>query len=290
MKKILVILEQENQEKYALEKAVLMAKKAGASVHVLICCFQELSWLNNVFGMLENKQVKDKIIEQKQLWWQDYAKPYLNTVLISHELVWDKYFVESIVQHCQQRQYDFLVKKGHHSESFFYTPSDWLLLRKSPIPAYFIIEKDHKAGQSVLLALDLLASSEEKQKLNKKLFAFASDFASKMSLELHCCFAIPLPKVLTDTGFIDADAYIKKATAVSEEKATSLLNDHIPQQNRHIKAGSPDKVITGLAQKIHADVIIIGSMGKKSLPGKIVGTTCENVMHISKKNVLVISL
>ncbi|WDE03440.1 universal stress protein [Thalassomonas viridans] len=291
MKKILVILEQDQEDQYALERAVLMAEKLKARVHVLLCCYQELSWINNVFGMMENIHIKEKIIEQKELWWQDYAKPYINTVLISHEVIWSKYFVESILEHCQTHEYDFYVKRGHRSETLFYTPSDWLLLRKSQIPSYIVVEKERKPADTLLLALDFLASSTEKQQLNKKLLEFARDFADKMAMELHCCFAISPPKVLSDTGFIDPEEYSQKTTAMAQETAGVLLEPYrIAQEHQHIKIGSSHKVIANLAQKLNAGAVIIGSMGKSAMSGKVIGNTCEQVLHISKKDVFVLGL
>jgi len=291
MKKILVILEQDQEDQYALERAVVMAEKLKARVHVLLCCYQELSWVNNVFGMMENIHIKEKIIEQKELWWQDYAKPYINTVLISHEVIWSKYFVDSILEHCQSHEYDFYVKRGHRSETLFYTPSDWLLLRKSQIPSYIVVEKERKAADTLLLALDFLASSDEKQQLNRKLLEFARDFADKMEMELHCCFAIAPPKVLSDTGFIDPEEYAEKATEMAQETAEVLLEPYkIAPENQHIKIGSAHKVIANQAQKLNAGAIVIGSMGKSAMSGKVIGNTCEQVLHISKKDVFVLGL
>jgi universal stress protein E len=292
MTKILVILEQEQESKSALDRALVIAKKTGADIHVLIYCYENLSWMNDVFDMLENLRIKEKIIKHKEIWWQQYIKSYSDTILISHEIVWKKYFVDAVLSHCEAHKYDFYMKKGNRSESFLHTPSDWLLLRESKIPSYIVADQQASTdGKSVLLALDFMASSQEKKELNKKLLTFGYDFAKKMSLPVHCCFAISSPSILTDIGPAEAEQYCKKIEVLATENATSLLEGvNIPAENIHIKVGTPYKVIESISQEHHANIIIIGSMGKKLLTGKVIGNTCEDVLHVTKTDMIVLGL
>ncbi|WP_028865069.1 universal stress protein [Psychromonas aquimarina] len=290
MAKILVILEQEQESKCALDRAIDIAKITGADIHVLIYCYENLSWMNDVFDMIENLRIKDQLIQEKEAWWQKYITAYSNTISITHEVIWEKYFVDAVLTHCEQHEYDFYVKKGRRSESFLHTPSDWLLLRESKIPSYIAAEQQtSNDGKSVLLALDLMASSQEKQKLNQKLLTFGFDFAEKMSLAIHCCFAISPPRILTDIGPDKAQEYCKKIEALACKNANSLLEEfNIPPENIHIKIGAPYEVIDSISCQHHASVVIIGSMGKKLLAGKVIGNTCEEVLHVTKKDMIVL--
>lgn len=296
MKKILVILEQEEEQEVVLERAIAIAEKFNCSIHVLIYGYCELSWVNDVFGMLENTKLKEKLVQHKEDWWQEYSKSYLAKINITHEVIFSKYFVDAILNHCEDHHYDFIVKQGHRSESIFYTPSDWLLLRGSKIPTYLVVSKEAFSKQednnaAVLVALDLLASSEEKQKLNAKLLSVASNFAKKIGGELHCCFAIAVPKVLADIGFIDIEQRSQVLAGLAQEKAKLLLeNYHIAESNIHISIGTPWKVINRQSEMINAGLTIIGSMGKTAIAGKLIGNTCEQVLNSSQKDVLVIGL
>jgi nucleotide-binding universal stress UspA family protein len=291
MKKILVILDQEEEQKHVLERAIVIAEKLGCSIHVLIDGYQELSWLNDVFSMLENKKLKEKIIQHKEDWWAKYSIPYLEKMNITHEIIWSKYFVDSILSHCNDHQYDFIVKKGHKSESIFYTPSDWLLLRRSKVPTYLVINKQTQVHAAVLVALDLLASSAEKQKLNSKLLTVGSEYAANIGCELHCCSAIAIPNMLGDMGFIDDSLRSKELDMLAKERAKPLLENYkIAASNLHIKIGSPWKVINRESESISAGLIVVGSMGKTAVAGKFIGNTCEQVLNSSQKDVLVIGL
>jgi nucleotide-binding universal stress UspA family protein len=289
MKKILVILEQEEEQQYVLERANALAEKLDCSIHVLIYGYQELSWVNDVFSMLENRKLKNKVTQHLEDWWKEYSKPYVGKKKITHEIVWSKYFVDSVLKHCSDRQYDFIVKKGHRSESILYTSSDWLLLRGSEIPTYLVVSKQADINASVLVALDLLASSEEKQALNLKLLSVASDYAKKTGSELHCCFSIAIPKLLENLGFIDVESRSQELGRLAKERAKALLDNYdVAASNLHIKVGTPWEVIKSEADSIKAGLIVVGSMGKTLVAGKFIGNTCEQVLHYSHKDVLVI--
>lgn len=291
MKKILFILEQEEEGRYAIERAIALAEKFDCSIHVLICCYEPLSWVNDIFGMLENVELKEKIIQSRKDWWNVYSKPYVGNTNLSHEIIWSKYFVDAILNHCSTHQYDFIVKKGHSTESIFFTPSDWLLLRRNKIPTYLVLSKQPHINAPILVALDLMASSEAKQTLNSTLLSAANDFSKKTGSELHCCFATPIPPVLSDTGFIDIEQHRQKIEKIAKEKAEILLEDYdIPPSNLHIKIGTPWKVINSKSISVKAGLIIVGSMSKTAVAGKIIGNTCEKVLHSSQKDVMVIGL
>jgi len=291
MKKILVILDQEPEQKQALEKGVLLAQKMSADIHVLIQCYQPLSWVTDVFGMLENKEIKARVLEDREKWWQELSEPYSGAVNMSYEIVWSKYFVDDILSHCDENHYDLLVKKGHRSESILHTPSDWLLFRASKVPVYIVVEQEPSEQRPVLVAIDVMANNEEKQRLNDRLLSVASQYAKQMNTELHCCFAIPLPMVSGGLGVVDIEQQGKDIEESARKEAKELLEDHgIAEQNLHIATGTAWNVIHDFSESLNSGLTVIGSIGRKNIAGKLVGNTCEEYLHISRKDLLVIGL
>ncbi len=291
MKNILVILDKEEDQRYVIDRAVTIAEKLECDIHVLIDGYHELSWVNDVFSMLENIELKKKIIQQIESWWQEYSEPYGDRLTITHEIIWAKYFTDAILKHCVNHQYNFIVKKVHTSESILYTPNDWMLLRRSKIPTYLIVSKKADINACVLVALDLLANSEEKQKLNSTLLSVANDYVTKTGSELHCCFAIAIPKILADMGLIDIERRSQELKAVAQERADILMQSHnIAAANMHIELGTPCEVINRVSETIEGSLNVVGSMGKTTIAGKVIGNTCEQVLNSSKKDVLVVGL
>ena len=57
----------------------------------------------------------------------------------------------------------------------------------------------------------------------------------------------------------------------------------------HVKFGAPEKVIASVATREKADTVVIGSMARKGLKGKLVGNTAEKLTSHLHTDVLIIS-
>lgn len=62
---------------------------------------------------------------------------------------------------------------------------------------------------------------------------------------------------------------------------------HIPESHQHFLIGSPAKKIHELANKIIADLIVIGSHGRSGF-ALLLGSTANSVLHGSKCDVLAV--
>jgi len=54
----------------------------------------------------------------------------------------------------------------------------------------------------------------------------------------------------------------------------------------HLPNGFPDKEIPALAEKIDADLIVMGTVARTGVPGLIIGNKAENILQQSKYSVL----
>jgi universal stress protein E len=46
-----------------------------------------------------------------------------------------------------------------------------------------------------------------------------------------------------------------------------------------IKQGKPDRIIPSIANKLKADAVITGTVGRKGLKGKLLGNTAESILQ-----------
>ena len=140
----------------------------------------------------------------------------------------------------------------------------------------------------MLVAIDVMANNEEKQRLNDKLLSVASQYARQMNTELYCCFAIPLPMMSGGLGAVDIEQQGEQIEASARKEAKELLEDHgIAEQNLHIATGTAWNVIYDFSESLNSGLTVIG---RKNIAGKLVGNTCEEYLHISRKDLLVIGL
>jgi universal stress protein E len=293
MKRLLVIADKIEDSQQAVLTALDLAQKTGASIHVAIFEYElkavltAISVQNSDFS---GADLKTQMINRKEQWWQEYIGIHQSAHEITHEIIWSKYIHAWVAKHTGKYRYDLMVKTVHPSEPPFYTPIDWQLFRDSTIPVYVVSHKHFKSQKIILVALDILARSGKKKNLNQQLLECANRLALQTDSALHCVFVIKVPTILKDLDLIDTRAFIDKAGNLAEPVATSLVQDYGIMPDRiHIEDGLPWGVVANLSKKLRAQCVVIGSMGRKGITGKLIGNTAEKIISIANTDLLVVS-
>lgn len=293
MKKLLVIADKIEDSQEALNKAFDLAQKTGASIHVVIFEFELKSVLTAISSEnadFSGANLKTEMIARKERWWQDYISSHRRDVEITHEVIWSRSIHDWVVEHTEEHRYDLVLKTGHRSETPFYTPTDWQLFRDSTIPIYIVSRQHFKSQKVILVALDILARSGKKKKLNRQLLECANRLARQTDSVMHCVFVIKVPTILRDLDLIDERAYVAKARNQLEPVVASLVaNNDIPSECVHIVHGLPWGVVPNLSKKLRAQCLVIGSLGRKGISGKLIGNTAEKLIRIANTDLLVVS-
>ncbi len=284
MKNILVIADPADQEQIAFNKALNLANLTVAKIHILLFCYESMHFINDD---PTKDEVKGMVLDRTKQACENFLKNKNSDITITYEIVWEKYIEPWVRKYCKSNPCDLIIKTSHRSESFFHTPTDWQLFRKSRVPIYCVSTKTDKSNKKIVVALDIATESSEKKSLNEKLLEAAFQLSLQTNSNLYCCSAINISSVLRDMGFVDPNYEAIKKDA--ESQVTPLLNNYdINTESLFIEQGDPWRVITNYARKVNADCIVIGSMGKKGIKGKIIGNTAEKVIHYTESDLLVI--
>ncbi len=284
MAKILVIADPIDQKPLALKRASELAGKLGTGIHVVFFCYENLRSIKNA------SEIKAKVIEavakKAQLLLHKHVE---KNVKLSSEVVWEKHIPGWIVKHTSSTKYTLVIKTGHRSETMFYTPTDWHLVRTCPLPMMISAQQKLKKASTVMAAVDLETKSREKMSLNRKVLKYASNLANKLNADLHVVYTPPVSPVLQDLGIQFSDEKENIAVKKLQKNVESLSQQYkIPKKNIHIKAGQPEKVIPSVASKNKSELIVLGTVGRKKLTGKLVGNTAEGILRLSRSDVIVL--
>lgn len=289
IKKILVIADKQDKQQKALTHSKLMVERYGATLHVVAFQYEHLASLAHSVEKKQLEQVKDNILSAHQQWLDEQISRHELANHSSSEVVWDKDIAGWVNKHLTTQQYDLIIKTGHRSEGRFYVPTDWHLLRNSLVPVLLVADKKWQKKRAIMVALDLATKLRSKQALNKKLIEAASTLSASTGMPVHYCFCLPLSPVLKDLGLVNKNAAIGKAKAKYLPMIDKMLGDNkVDPEHIHIKAGEASKVIPSIASKISAELVLIGSVGRKGLKAKLMGNTAESVLALLKTDVLVI--
>lgn len=183
--------------------------------------------------------------------------------------------------------YSAVVKTRHKSESLGHTSTDWHLLRECDCPVLLVGKKKWKKGAVVLATVDLDAGSKVKQKLNIDVVNQAKQLAAAMSAELSVLCVIDVPTLLADLDLVDPKTYAKQRKAELEPVLKRLADaTDLPASRFSFKRGPVAKTIVSEAADRNAQLVVMGTVGRKGVKAKVLGNTAEQVLALLKSDTL----
>ena len=119
---------------------------------------------------------------------------------------------------------------------------------------------------------------------------FISDFAKTLNATLHCCFCVDTPEILIDLDVIDIGRYEDELHKKYMPLLQAIAKEYgIPEEFTHVKFGKPEKCIASIATKSKAHAVVIGSMARKGIKGKLVGNSAEKLTSYLHTDMLIVA-
>lgn len=236
---------------------------------------------------VEKKAAKAQLLEARRAVVQaridKFKKPDQK---VSLKIVWQKDIHDWVLKRCA-KPCEMVVKTGHRSGSMVYTSTDWQLLRECPAPVLIVAEKKWHRARPILAALDLGSSNRDKKQLNHQILQSSRALADSLNAELKIICAIEIPTLLSDLDLIDPIAYVKEAKQAMKPIIRELAEAHqLPISLFRAKRGPVDKVITSDAAQQRAQLVVMGTVGRKGMKARLLGNTAESVLRHLKTDVL----
>ena len=298
---ILVVLNPENEKQYALARAVRLAQEQKSAQPVKITAFLAIYDLSYEMSALlspeEREEMHHHVIEQRKLAIQPYFEKYATEgIEFEAAVVWNSNEAEAISQAVESHQYDLVVKYTKEQESLkslLFTPVDWQLLRKCPVPILIIKDGDWKHQRRILVAVNVSDDEHANHSsLNDELVALSMDLAESLERgNVHLVSAYP-PTPINMT--IDLPEF--SASAPNHGlRGQYLINMKalrqkfgIDDDHTHVREGFPEDVIPQVAKEIEAELVILGTIGRTGLSAAFLGNTAEHVISELNCNLLAI--
>ena len=139
-----------------------------------------------------------------------------------------------------------------------------------------------KHYKKVLVAIDL---SEVSERVLKK----AADIADGATLNL-IYVSEPLTYYYSPEFGVDL-APVQQALHSKSEQLLQKMGDRvkIPKSHQHVAIGKPAAQIRQLAERLEADLIVIGTHGRRGLQ-RLLGSTANDVLHGAPCDVLAVRI
>ena len=282
VKHVLVIADIDCDETLALEKARDITLPISTTLEIIkfIQCSDE----SELSAAQQMEQARESLAVTIKSVFNGSTEIISKVVNVENITAW-------MVEHCQQKSVDLVVKSRHRTESLFHTPTDWQLIRQLSCPVLLTSHIRWKTQANILLALDLSSDENKHQQLNRLVLSWGKFWSSVNNHQLRAAYSIPIAKPLLELDVVDSNEIEQKKSPQAKENMQALLAlcdmEAVPS---HITAGPPEKNIPHLAGELHCDLVIIGTVGRQGLSGYVKGNTAEKVLHNLRTDCLIVKL
>lgn len=306
-KNILCVVESGKPDTLALERAVTLAENNQASLTV-VAVIERIAADDMADPLANNLQTALVNIHAQKL--EALAAPYRQRLTLQTKVLKGTPFLETIREvlrsHCD------LVIKSPESQDWLerlFGSDDMHLLRKCPCPVWLIKPQAPHAYRCILAAVDVddtapEAELEIQRQLSREIVEVASALALADFAELHIVNVWEAVGESAMRGpFMDApaekiNAYVERVRQRHRTGLDGLLRevtgplgqaalDYLKPQTHLIK-GSARREIPALAQRLKADLVVMGTVARTGIPGFIMGNTAETILNQIDCSVLAI--
>ncbi len=285
---IFVVADRDDPQQLALRAALDLVRGSNAVIHLVGFVHDAAAEQAKLMSATTARRLKAALVKDRETWLDAAAARHTAVgVTIQTQAVWAKDINAWVNEHVTLQEYGLLVKAGHRSENFVYTPTDWRLFRECKVPVLIARERLRRKPARVMAAVDLGSDQSVQRALNKRVLDCAALIAQQIGAELHIISAIPVSVLAQDLDLIDGRALEARVRRkLASETAALAAQYGLPPNHIKLRAGPPERVIDGAASKLKAALVVMGTIGRKGLKGKLLGNTAEKVLHGNRSNVL----
>jgi universal stress protein E len=85
--------------------------------------------------------------------------------------------------------------------------------------------------------------------------------------------------VLADLDLIDRRQHVAKVRRAVAPRVVELATEFgMEGEQFHIVPGPPERVVPGVASKLKAETVVLGTIGRKGIRARVIGNTAEAVL------------
>jgi len=154
-------------------------------------------------------------------------------------------------------------------------------------------EGNVKGDQPSVDDIDVILVPTDGSKCSEKAVGFAGSLAKKLSAKVHVLFASETnyagPWYYYVLDDVVSDKIHKKGQAIVEEAAGDLRALGVQDVEAHLEEGHPGEVIAEMAQKLDADLIVMGTHGRRGLERALMGSVAREVANTTPIPLLLVT-
>ncbi|MDH3748614.1 MAG: universal stress protein [Gammaproteobacteria bacterium] len=289
--KILAVIDPTVEEQPAMHRAAWLAKRCGASLELLVCYYNEYLSGDRLFDSPSLEKARAEIMGGQSKHLEDIAEPIRDDgIVVTTSAIWDHPLFEGIVRHAIEISADIVFKDTHHHSAVaraLLTNTDWNLIRTCPVPLWLVKPTEMSEEPAFVAAIDPLNQHDKPAALDDEILQLGKTLADNVGGSLHAFHSYD-PRIAVATA--TANAYIPVSLPFDEIEQ-QMHDDHkkrfveitsfhgVDDDKAHLVAGMTHEELPIVAEKIHADVVIMGAVARNRWKRLFIGATAERTLE-----------
>ncbi len=201
-----------------------------------------------------------------------------------------------IVHQVIRERHDLVIKSadGDADSGYIFSGIAQALMRTCPCPVWVLKPDVHGKFARVLAAVDMDDDDEVHANLNRQIIEIANAIAVREHAELHFVSVCDLwmeSALRRRAGDAEIDALLDVRCKYARDRLEQLLQRCDVDMHRtqiHLPHGNPSEMIAGVAARVEADLIVLGTVCRTGIAGFLIGNTAEQLL--SRLNYSVLAL
>lgn len=299
-KNILCVVNTDLKDNPALEQAVKLAENNQANLTVIEAMDEFLPNPSILERALQFEQIQENILIEHSASLKELVAPWSEKTQINTKILFGIPFME-IIYEVLRGGHDLVFKKAESGGLLnrVFGGADMHLLRKCPCPVMLIKQKPPKTYRRILAAVDVddhypPEELHTRRQLNHKILELASSLVLSESAELHIVHAWTAVGESLFKGRFSArqeqelDTYLEQVKQQHSKNLSVLMDETIDKLGRdaleylkpeiHLLKGYPRRIVPEFAAEIKADLLVMGTVARISLPGFFMGNMAEDIL------------
>ena len=300
IKKILAVVDPTVADQPAVHRAAWLAKHSGAELELLVCYYNEYLSGDRLFDSPSLEKARDEVIQSHEKHLEALAEPLRGDgIVVKTSAIWDHPLYEGIVRHAMESGSDIVLKDTHHHSAVtraLLTNTDWNLIRTCPIPLWLVKPQEIADNPVFVAAIDPMHQHDKPAALDDEILHVSKALADDVGGDVHAFHAYD-PRIAVATA--TANAYIPVSLPFDEieqqmhedheKRFTEITEFHkIADTHAHLVAGLTHEELPRIADKLKADVVVMGAVARNRWKRLFIGATAERTLEDLPCDLLII--
>lgn len=292
--RILSVIDPTVEDQPALRRAAWLAKHCGAELELIVCYYNEYLSGDRLFDSPSLEKARSEVIANQERHLEELAEPIRKDgIVVTTTAVWDHPLYEGIVRQAISSGADIVFKDTHHHSVMtraLLTNTDWNLIRTCPVPLWLV--KPHEIADTPVFvaAIDPMHQHDKPAALDDEILQLTKQVGGQVSGKVHAFHSYD-PRIAVATA--TANAYIPVSLPFDEieqqmhedheKRFNEITSFHgLDEEQSHLVAGLTHEELPIIAEKLQADVVVMGAVARNRWKRLFIGATAERTLeHLS---------